>query len=100
MPDFEAHDLRDALRDAPVLRIGSGGTREEADAAFPRLDDFNQGGVFVGRFTGLSPWERHMAADELLYIVDGEVEITVLTDAGPRVAVATAGSIFVVPKGL
>jgi uncharacterized cupin superfamily protein len=100
MPDLKAHDIRDALRSAPVLRIGAGSGREEADAAFPRLDDFNDGGVFVGRFSGLSPWERHQGADELVYVVDGEVEITVLTDEGQRVAVATAGSVFVVPKGL
>ena len=43
---------------------------------------------------------RHPKADELLYVLDGEIDITVLTDNGPVHATVGAGSIFVVPQGL
>ena len=94
---MKAHDLRKAL-----AGVGSGEvtTAEEDAAAFPRLASFNAGAIYVGRFSGQSPWERHADADELLHVLEGEVEITVLAPGGAtRVSVA-AGSIFVVPRGL
>ena len=35
------------------------------------------------RFRGQTPWERHPAGDELLHVIEGAVEVTVLTDDGP-----------------
>jgi quercetin dioxygenase-like cupin family protein len=83
-----------------LLTITASTTAEEAGAAFPQLASFNEGGIFVGRYSGQPPWERHPKADELLHVLDGEVEVTVLTDAGPVHATVRAGSIFVVPQGL
>ena len=97
---MEAHDIRAALSKAPELTIGTGTTAAEADAAFPKLAPFNKGGIFVGRFSGQSPWERHPESDELLHVLDGEVEVTVLCDTGPAEVTVPAGSIFVVPRGL
>lgn len=97
---MKAHDIASILRAAPVLNITAETTAEEADAAFPMLASFNQGGVFVGRFSGLSPWERHPEADELVQILDGEVEITFLTDAGRQEVVARTGTIVIVPRAV
>ena len=95
-----AHDFREALRGVPELVLTADTTGEEAGAAFRGLGSLDKAGLYVGRFSGLSPWERHSAADELLHILDGEVEITVLTDAGPVINNARAGSVFVCPRGL
>jgi uncharacterized cupin superfamily protein len=59
---------------------------------------FNNGMISVGRFSGQSPWERHPDGDELVHVLDGEVEITVLTDKGPVQTTVSAGSVFIVPK--
>ena len=92
-----AHDLRQALAG---VASGTVTTAEEDAAAFPRLASFNDGAIYVGRFSGQTPWERHPDADELLYVLDGAVDITLLAEGGPaRVSVA-AGSAFVVPRGL
>jgi quercetin dioxygenase-like cupin family protein len=93
---MKACDIRAALERAPELTITSSTTAREADAAFPKIASFNQGGIFVGRFSGRTPWEWH-PADELLYVLDGEVDVVVLTDDGPVQATVSAGSIFVVP---
>ena|SRR5215510_6385114 len=97
---MKAHDIRAALSGVPELTITSSTTAEAAEAAFPRLTSFNEGGVFVGRYSGQPPWERHPQADELLYVLDGEIDVTVLTDDGPLHVTVGAGSIFVVPRGL
>ena len=39
-------------------------------------------------------------ADELLHVLDGEIDLTVLTDEGPVRSNIPAGSVFVVPQGL
>jgi quercetin dioxygenase-like cupin family protein len=55
--------------------------------------------VGVVRFTGLTPWERH-PDDELLYVVEGAVDVTVLDQEGvATVSTVKAGSICVVPAG-
>ena len=97
---MKAHDIRAALSGVPELTVTASTTGEEADAAFPQLAAFNEGGVFVGRYSGQPPWERHPNGDELLQVLDGEIDVTVLTDDGPVQVTVRAGSIFVVLRGL
>ena len=94
---MKAHDLRQALAG---VTAGTVSTAEEDAAAFPRLESFNAGAIYVGRFSGQTPWERHPDADELLYVLDGAVDITLLTPDGPTQLSVSAGSVFVVPRGL
>lgn len=94
---MKAHDLRQALADVTTGRVTN--TEEDA-AAFPRLDSFNAGAIYVGRFAGQTPWERHPDADEMLYVLEGAVAITLLTADGEHHAKVPAGSVFVVPRGL
>ena len=97
---MEAHDLGAALNRLAPLTITSGATEADGQAAFARLDTFNHGGLFIGRFVGQSPWERHLHGDELLHVLEGEIDITILTEADPVRATLRAGSVFIVPQGL
>ena len=94
---MKAHDLRQALA---AVASGTVTTVEEDAAAFPRLASFNDGAIYVGRFSGQTPWERHPDADELLYVLDGAVDITLLAPDGAAQVSVAAGSAFVVPRGL
>lgn len=96
---MEAHDVRVALSDLPELTITSRTTEEEAAAAMRMLTPFNQCMVGIVHFSGLTPWERH-SDDELLYILEGKVDVTILTDAGRIDRTVREGSVFVVPRGL
>jgi quercetin dioxygenase-like cupin family protein len=98
--ELTARNLRAALSGIPLLAISENTTGEEAAAAFPQLGSFNRCGLYVGRFSGLSPWERHTSADELLHVLEGELEITTLTDHGPVRNMLVAGAVFVCPRGL
>jgi uncharacterized cupin superfamily protein len=95
---MKAHDICAALSGVPELVITSSTTEEDASAAMRQLASFNQCMVGLVRFSGQTPRERHLD-DELLHIVEGEVNVTVLTDAGPVHSTVRAGSVFVVPKG-
>ena len=75
-------------------------TEAEAEGVFAKLGEFDSGGVFTGSFIGESPWERHTAGDELVHILKGETELTIMTDDGPDILFLKAGMLTVVPKGL
>lgn len=62
------------------------------------LGAFNSCMVGTVRFSGRTPWERH-PGDELLYVVQGAVDVTVLFDDGAQLTTLGEGSVFVVPAG-
>lgn len=95
-----AVDIKAALAGRPML---SGRTRhtssEEAAAAFATLAPFRDGGIFAGSFSGESPWERHLNGDELVHVLDGATELTIIVDDEPRTFEMRAGMLIVVPQG-
>jgi mannose-6-phosphate isomerase-like protein (cupin superfamily) len=97
---MESHDVAKALDGLPELRITRETTEAEAMAAVRALGSLDQCTLGVTRFSGLTPWERHPDGDELLYLVDGAVEVTVLTDESAVHVKVPAGSVFVVPRNL
>ena len=99
-PTLVAHDLRAALEGLPELAITSSTTAEEADAAVRTITTLDRCMLGVMRYSGLTPWERHPDGDELLHVLEGEVDVTVLTDDGPADLNVRAGSVFVCPRGL
>ena len=74
---------------------------EKIRAAGANLGTFDAGDITIGHFEGTSPWERHTDGDELFYVLEGEVEVTLLheDDEGRDDCIVPAGSIFVIPRG-
>ena len=70
-------------------------------AAAQDLGSFDAGDITLGHFTGTSPWERHVDGDELFYVFEGEVEVTLFhgEDDGRDQVIVPTGSIFVLPRG-
>jgi quercetin dioxygenase-like cupin family protein len=99
-PELVAHDLGSALRGLPELAITSSTTEQEAGAAWLPITSLGPCTLGVMRFSGQTPWERHPDGDELLHVLDGAVDVTVLTDRGPARVHVGAGSFLVCPKGL
>lgn len=98
--ELVAHDLPAVLRGLPELAISADTTEEEADAATRSITRLGPCTLGVMRYSGLTPWERHPDGDELLHVLEGAVDVTVLTDDGRRHVHLDAGSVFVCPKGL
>lgn len=53
----------------------------------------------IGSFVGRPPWERHNDGDELLHILSGESNLTVLDPGGPTTRTVRAGELVIVPRG-
>src|SRR5271155_3909568 len=94
------HDLRAALREVPHLTITEATTGEDAEAATRNVAKIGNLTLGVMSYTGQTPWERHPDGDELLLVLDGELEVTALTDEGPVKRTLRSGEAFVCPQGL
>ena len=97
---LEAYDLGTVLRALPELAITRRTTAAQAMAAVRHITTLNQCQLGVMRFSGLTPWERHPDGDELLQVLEGEIDVTVLAERGPVHVTVPAGSAFVCPRGL
>ena len=90
---MEAIDVQ-ALRERPAdWSVGD-------EAFFWQLAKDGPNDFWVGRYMGTSPWERHRSGDELLYTVEGSIDVTVLTTDRAVTTSVPQGSIFVVPAGM
>ncbi len=93
-------DLATVLGDLPTLTIRRETGEDEANGAVRELGRLEDRMLGVVRFAGQTPWERHPDGDELLHVLDGAIDVTVLTPAGPTHVAMPAGSLFVCPRGL
>jgi quercetin dioxygenase-like cupin family protein len=95
---MEPQHVPSALAALAELEVSATTTPAEAAAAMRVLAGFDRCIVGTVRFSGQTPWERH-PGDELLYVVQGAVDVTVMLDDGPLHASLTEGSVFIVPSG-
>ena len=61
---------------------------------------FNGAPLGVACFSRHPRWERHAFDDELLLVLDGELDLTLLTNDGPVEETLRPGALTVVPKGV
>ena len=97
--DTKSFDIQAELESLGNLEVDGETTNDEASAAMKILSNFNQCMIGMVSFSGLTPWECHQD-DELLQIVEGEVDVTILAENETQKITLQSGSIFVVPQGL
>ena len=91
------HAMFDGMRPVavtPAIR------NEEAMDCVKLLGKCGHHMVGIVYFDGETAWERHAADDELLYVVDGAVELTCLIDGEPERMTAHTGDLVRVPAGI
>lgn len=96
---MKPHDLYVLSATLPLLNVSEATTEEQAMSAVHRIAQLEGCTVGVTHFSGLTPWERH-PQDELLFVLEGAVEVTVLDKDEMLNSTVNAGSVFVIPKGL
>lgn len=101
MTKIEAKHVQDELSKLKILEGRTPfSSDEDLASTFTTLAPFDSGGIFTGTYSGDTPWERHTAGDELVHILNGSAELTILTDDDEQLFNLTAGMVLVVPKGL
>ena len=95
-----AVDIKAELAGRPVLHARTKETPDaQTKAAFAVLAPFGEGSIFAGSFSGETKWERHGRGDELVHVLDGAAELTIMTADGPETVQLRAGMLVVVPQG-
>lgn len=97
MKIFEVAALVEKMAETPVTpNIAP----QEAYECMRVLGDFN--GCLLGlvHFSGQTGWERHAEGDELLFIIEGETEVTQLTPDGEVHNIARKGDAVQIPAGV
>jgi mannose-6-phosphate isomerase-like protein (cupin superfamily) len=70
-------------------------------ATFLDLAKFNNSTIGGCDIQGESPvWEMHPDTDEFFYVIEGEIQFTLLTQEGEVHRSASAGSVLVMPRGV
>ena len=94
-------DIRSMLAGTVPLADRSPDTaQDDINAAFAVVAETSQSKVFVGSFAGKSGWERHENGDELVHILEGKTELTVLLGKLKEVSSLRAGMVAIIPVGL
>ncbi len=96
----EVEDIKGELVGKPVLDTASPDVCTASARLVGRSRDAQPVHRGTRRWTGVSPWELHRTADELVVLLEGgPIALTVLDADGPSTVVLTAGSLVVVPPG-
>ena len=92
---MKSHDLQTILAtiSAQEMTLAHG----DPSRIFAELNECAVGAV---RFAAKPPWERHPGGDELVHVLEGELELSLLAPEGRSEVTVSAGSVFVVPRGL
>jgi mannose-6-phosphate isomerase-like protein (cupin superfamily) len=53
----------------------------------------------VAAFLGQPPWEKHTNGDELLFVLAGRSELTIIEGQGRSTRMISAGNLVLVPQG-
>jgi mannose-6-phosphate isomerase-like protein (cupin superfamily) len=96
---MQVYNVQATLAAAPTLDATMTATREEAVSTLRQFGELDGYKISGRRFRGTSPWELHPNEDELLYVIEGQMEVTLLVDDGETTVTLKPGCLFVVPKG-
>ncbi|HLY78831.1 MAG TPA: cupin domain-containing protein [Caulobacteraceae bacterium] len=83
---------------ARMPRVDLATVDREPDSLVPPFD-FHGCYCGVASFVGQPPWELHDGGDELLHVLAGETELTVLGADGEETRRLKAGEVAIVPQG-
>jgi mannose-6-phosphate isomerase-like protein (cupin superfamily) len=88
----------DAESVAQMIQLDLAGLDEEPESS---IEDFSFHGCLggVSAIKGRPPWEFHGQGDELLFILAGESELTVLENGTRSVRNLSQGQLAIIPRG-
>lgn len=94
-------DLSSELAKLTMFDRTPGSTPAERKGSVAKLADYRDGLLLALKASGKDHWERHLAGDELIHILDGSATLEIVCDSGPPQRFALPpGTIAVIPQGV
>ena len=92
-------DLDAELAKLTMVRRTPQSTREETKGSVASLASYRDGLLLAIKSSGTDHWERHLAGDELVHILDGSVTLEIVCGDGPPQSFELrAGMLAVIPQ--
>lgn len=91
-------DVAAAVAGLPALPDWPADEERTVRYVYAHLGDIESGGVYLSRFEGDTPWERHRG-EEFLHVLDGRARLVILLADGPRTTELSPGTVATVPDG-
>jgi mannose-6-phosphate isomerase-like protein (cupin superfamily) len=93
-------DLNAELTRLTTFRRTPQSTPADRKGSVAQLAAYRDGLLLAIKFSGKDHWERHLAGDELVHILDGSATLEIVCDDGPpRSFALRAGMVAVIPQG-
>jgi mannose-6-phosphate isomerase-like protein (cupin superfamily) len=93
-------DLTAELAKLTMFRRTPWATAEDRKGSVAQLATYRDGLLLAIKASGKDHWERHLAGDELVHILDGSATLDIVCDDGPPKSFALrTGTIAVIPQG-
>src|SRR5947199_126749 len=77
-------DLNAELAKLTMFRRTPQSTREQTKGSVARLASYRDGLLLAIKAAGKGHWERHLAGDELIHILDGTATLDIVGEDGPK----------------
>src|SRR5262249_20099010 len=93
-------DLDAELAKLKMFRRTPAATAADRKGSVAELAPYRDGLLLAIKASGKDHWERHLAGDELVYILDGSAMLDIVCDDGPpKTFTLAAGTVAVIPQG-
>src|SRR5260370_7446494 len=93
-------DLNAEVAKLTMFRRSPHSTAADRKGSVARLASYRDGLLLAIKASGKDHWERHLAGDELIHVLDGSATLEIVCDDGPPKSFALrAGTIAVIPQG-
>lgn len=92
--------IEQMVREMRVSKVSPDIDAASAMRCMRLLGSFNDSAMGLVSFEGQTGWECHPAGDELLYYLEGEAELCIITEAGEVRRTVRKGDAVQIPKGL
>ena len=93
-------DLVAEIAKLTMFRRSSSSTAADRAGSVADLARYRDGLLLAIKASGRDHWERHLAGDELVHILDGRATLEIVCDDGPpRSFALRAGTVAVIPQG-
>jgi mannose-6-phosphate isomerase-like protein (cupin superfamily) len=93
-------DLDAELATLTMFRRTPAATAADRKGSVAQLASYRDGLLLAIKASGIDHWERHLAGDELVHILEGSATLEIVCDDGPPKSFALrAGIIAIIPQG-
>ena len=92
--------IEQLIRQMPANHVSPDIDAVSAARCMELLGSFNGSAMGLVSFEGETGWECHPAGDELLYYLEGEAQIRLITETGEVTRTVRKGDVAQIPKGL